>query len=64
MKIFVFKYDNCFSGKRNFKVLAESRDEAWDFLQICRKKYIMDDDTCFLEEETIELDSIKMIAEL
>ena len=53
MKIFVFNFKNYYAGSRSFKVLANSRDEAFEILKKECKKYL---------GEVIELDSPKIIS--
>lgn len=62
MKIFVFKFDNYYSGSRSFKVLANSNEEAFLLLRRERRKYLDDEETTFVGEEEIELDSPKLIS--
>lgn len=63
MKIFVFKFSNYYSGNRSFKVLAETKSEAFSLLEKKRRKYINDVETTYEEEEEIELDSPKLISD-
>lgn len=62
MKIFVFNFKNYYSGSRSFKVLANSRDEAFEILKKERKKYLDDEETEAINEKVIELDSPKIIS--
>lgn len=62
MKIFVFKFDNYYSGSRSFKVLANSNEEAFLLLRRERRKYLDDEETTFVGEKEIELDSPKLIS--
>lgn len=63
MKIFVFNFDNYYAGKRSFKVLARTRSEAFLLLEKERKKYLDDEETTYVGEEEIELDSPKLISD-
>lgn len=62
MKIFVFNFDNYYAGKRSFKILAETRSEAFSLLEKEREKYLNDEETTYEGEEEIELDSPKLIS--
>lgn len=63
MKIYVFKYDNYYSGSRSFKVLANSEAEALAILIKERSKYLNDEETTYIGREEIELDSSKIIGD-
>ena len=62
MKIFVFKFDNYFSGRRNFRILANSETEALSLLKEQHSKYFNDEETTFIRKEVVELNSPKIIS--
>lgn len=63
MKIYAFKFDNYYSGSRNFKVLANSEAEALAILIKERSKYMNDEETTYVGRKEIELDSPKIIGD-
>lgn len=61
MKIFVFDFTNHSSRGRRFRVLAHSKEEAWEILEKEQRKYLHDDETFFMEDSTIEIDKPMLI---
>lgn len=62
MKIFVFNFKNYYAGPRSFKILANSRDEAFEILKREYRKYLDDEETEAIKGDVIELDSPKVIS--
>lgn len=62
MKIFVFEFKNYYAGSRSFKVLAHSRDEAFEILKMASTRYLNDEETEPTGERVIELDRPKIIS--
>lgn len=54
---------NYYAGKRSFKVLAETRSEAFLLLEKERGKYLDDVETTYEGEEEIGLDSPRLISD-